>query len=91
MKTAVGIENWISTLAGDLLARQSYMSGLIEAFRRNGLELEKRTAGEFSESYVRVSPAFGKKLVHAWNRLWFRFIRLPQPAFANILFLRKVA
>lgn len=88
--TEAGLEIWYATPAGELLARQSYMPGLIGIFERYGLELEKRIAGEFSESYVRVSPSFAKKTLHAWNRFWFRFVGLPQPAFANLLFFRKV-
>lgn len=86
-----GIENWEDTEEGRLLTRQADMRWLIREFERNGMVLESRVAGQFTEIYWLVPTRLLKRLVHAFNALWFRHIRAPGPSFGNILIFRKRA
>ncbi len=87
--TPAGVENWEDTDDGRLMTRQADMRWLISEFEKHGLQLESRVAGQFSELYWLVPTRFLKRLIHAFNTLWFRHIRAPGPAFGNILIFRK--
>ena len=87
--TAAGVENWEETDDGRLMTRQADMQWLISEFKKHGLQLESRVAGQFSEIYWLVPTRVLKRLIHAFNTLWFRHIRAPGPAFGNILIFRK--
>ena len=83
-----GVEYWKDKDRDALVTRQANISWLIDRFRDGGLVLDKRVAGQFSESYTRVPQAM-KKLVHRFNRVWFERVKWPGPAFGNILIFRK--
>jgi ubiquinone/menaquinone biosynthesis C-methylase UbiE len=83
-----GVEYWKDKDHDALVTRQANISWLIDRFRAGGLVLDKRVAGQFSESYTRVPPAM-KKLVHQFNRVWFERIKWSGPALGNILIFRK--
>lgn len=84
-----GVEYWKDKNGDALVTRQADIPFLIRRLEANGLTLHRRVAGQFSESYTRVSAAPLKKLVHEFNRLWFQHIKWAGPAFGNILFFRK--
>ena len=84
-----GVEYWKDKDGAALVTRQADISWLIRSFEANGLMLYNRVAGQFSESYTRVSPEPLKKLVHKFNSFWFQQVKWPGPAFGNILFFRK--
>ena len=88
--TPAGIENWEETDEGRLMTRQANISWLISEFEKNGLTLEKRHAGQFSEMYWVVPTRAIKKLIHWFNSIWFRYIHSPKLAFANIVIFRKI-
>jgi SAM-dependent methyltransferase len=87
--TPAGIEFWERTDSGSLMTRQSDIPWLIAEFRRNGLHLVERRAGQFTEVYVLLRWRPLRRLVHAFNNLWFRFPRLAGPSYGNLLVFRK--
>ncbi len=89
IETESGIENWEETDEGRLMTRQADPNWLVAEFARNGLVLIDRRAGQFSELYWLVPTVVLKKLVHWFNWLWFRAVRLPGPAFGNIFVFEK--
>ena len=91
VRTPAGMEYWKETPSGRLLAREADIAWLVNAIERLGLKLDQRRAAQFTELYAKVPTRPLKKLIHGFNRLWFRYVRLPQPAFGNMLFFRKPA
>lgn len=89
--TEAGVENWEETEDGRLMTRQADMQWLIREFQKHGLQLESCVAGQFTELYWLAPTRPLKRLIHAFNTLWFRHIRAPGPAFGNILIFRKQA
>jgi len=87
--TEAGIEFWEETSTGRLMTRQADIPWLVREFRRHGLELVQRRAGQFSEIYVILPWRPLRRLVHLLNNLWFRFPRLAGPAYGNLLVFRK--
>ena len=64
--TPAGIEFWEQTSTTRLMTRQADIPWLVEEFRKHGLELVERRAGQFTEIYmllpwrpVRAAPAAG--------------------------------
>lgn len=88
-KTKAGVEHWVNTPEGTLVTRETDIEWLIEACRESGLVMKQRIAGQFTEAYTRASCSFAEKLIHRFNRLYFRHVQVPQFAFGNILFLQK--
>jgi ubiquinone/menaquinone biosynthesis C-methylase UbiE len=88
-QTEAGIEYW--KVSGDdaLVTRQANVGWLVRSFEERGLKLIKRIAGQFSEAYTLFSARPLKKLVHSFNRFWFKHVKSPRFAFGNILFLKK--
>jgi ubiquinone/menaquinone biosynthesis C-methylase UbiE len=84
-----GIEFWKNTISGQIVTRETNMRWLVNELKMNGLVLKKRTAGQFTELYIRVHSLFLKMLIHWFNSVWFKYIKIPNPAFGNILFFQK--
>ena len=87
--TPAGIEFWEETSTTRLMTRQADIPWLIAEFRRHGLELVERRAGQFTEVYVLLPVRFLRTFVHACNNLWFRWFRAAGPAYGNILVLKR--
>ena len=87
--TSAGLEYWVDSSSGALVTREANISWLIRQLNEHGLSLRKRFAGQFSESYTRVSHPRLKRMVHDFNNFWFRRIGWPTPAFGNILIFQK--
>ena len=85
-----GIEYTDKTEQGTLLTRQTDIPWLIKECERLGMRLRARQPGQFTELYVAVPWRPLKRLIHAANTLWFRYIRLAGPAFGNILLFEKL-
>jgi ubiquinone/menaquinone biosynthesis C-methylase UbiE len=88
-ETPAGLEHWIINSSSTLMTRHANMKWLIVRFRDNGFTVRKRCAGQFTELYTKVSSHYLKNLIQRFNRFWFNVIRIPQPAFGNILILEK--
>lgn len=89
VKAGAGVEHWAEGAAGELMTRESDIPWLVRRFEGLGLQLRSRTAGQFSESYVRTTNPIGLKMIHGLNGFWFRHIRRPGPALGNILIFEK--
>jgi ubiquinone/menaquinone biosynthesis C-methylase UbiE len=87
--TKEGIERWFSKDKGHLLAREANINYLISLFEDQGLSLNKRIAGQFTEVYTKISPGLLNDTIHAFNNFWFRFIKIPYLASCNLLFFKK--
>jgi 2-polyprenyl-3-methyl-5-hydroxy-6-metoxy-1,4-benzoquinol methylase len=85
-----GIENWEETSDGRLMTRQANINWLIKEFKKHDMELQTIRAGQFTELYWVVRPSLIKKLIHFFNKIWFKYIKIPGPAFGNILIFKKV-
>ena len=90
VRTPAGVESWVTRDSGKLVTRETDIPWLISRCRQVGLTLKQRRAGQFTEAYTRVPTRPLKKLVHLFNRFWFRAIRRPGPAFGNLLVFEKV-
>ncbi len=84
-----GYEYWSEEAGGALVTRESDIGWLRRAFEARGLQLFQRHSGEFSELYSRFQSRAARKIVHSFNRAWFRLDPLPSLASANMLFFRK--
>jgi SAM-dependent methyltransferase len=88
-KVALGIEEWQAAAEGGLMIRKTDMGSLRQYCATLGLSLDKRIAGQFTELYVRVPGVALKRLIHAFNLAWFRYVKSPHFALGNILFFTK--
>lgn len=88
-ETSAGVEYWVDRGADALVTREANISWLVNKFEEHGLTLTKRVAGQFSESYTRISNPRLRNMVHQFNSFWFRQVKWSTPAFGNILFLQK--
>ncbi len=88
-KTPTGMEYWIDNADGLMLTRQSNIKWLIKRFNNDGFTVITRLAGQFTEIYTRISSRLMRRLIHAFNRFWFKYIKLPHLAFGNVIILRK--
>lgn len=89
VRTSSGLETHERTAQGSLVTRQTDMDWLSQAFGNLGFRTEARIAGQFSEVFAVVPWRWLRHVVHFGNRAWFNYIRLPGPAYGNILFFRK--
>ena len=88
-RVAGGIEHTEETSQGNLLIRHTDIPWLIGECERLGLQLDARVPGLFTELFTAVSWPPLRRLIHAFNEVWFRYFRLAGPAYGNILFFRK--
>lgn len=87
--TPAGVENWEDSEAGELLTRQANIPWLEKQLRDRGYQITHRVAGGFSEIHTRFSSPRIKAVIHWFNRFWFQYVRLPQPALSNIIIAEK--
>lgn len=83
--TPAGPEAWESTAAGPLVTRQADIPWLIAEFKRHGLRLHSRRAGQFTEIYTVLPWKPLRRLVHLFNDTWFGYVRRAGPSFGNLL------
>jgi ubiquinone/menaquinone biosynthesis C-methylase UbiE len=88
-RTPAGVEYWSADSMGALMTRQSNIRWLLGRFRSRGLSLRKRFAGQFTELYTRISSRSLKKVFFAFNKFWFKHVKIPFGALGNILILEK--
>jgi len=88
-KTPAGMEYWTTSTAGTLLTRHANMQWLISEFASHGFIVKKWIGGQFTEAYTHVRSPVGRSFIHRFNIFWFKYVRVPSMAFANILILQK--
>jgi ubiquinone/menaquinone biosynthesis C-methylase UbiE len=91
VRVPAGLESHEETEHGKLLTRETDMAWFVAECERLGLRLTTRRAGQFTELYVLMPWRWLRQMIHGVNYLWFRYVRLPQPAFANLLMFEKRA
>lgn len=89
--TFAGMEYWINTTAGPLFVRQTNTGHLISLLEKNGLVARRCVAGQFTELYTAISNHTLRHIIHAWNNMWFKYIKLSCPAFGNIIIADKIS
>ena len=87
--TEEGIETWADTESGKLLSRRVNVPWLIRELSQHGVELVQRSPGQFTEAYTRVTSTWINRLIHEFNFLWYRRVKLPGPACGNLLYFQK--
>lgn len=88
-KTRAGIEYREVTDQGGLVTRQTNMAWFVAEGHRLGVDLTARIAGQFTELYVAVPWPAARRMIHAINSVWFRYVGFAKPAFGNILMFKK--
>lgn len=88
-RTTLGIENWVGSAETPVLLRWMYDSALRRLFDENGIAIERRRAGRFTELFVYLDNAALRRMVHAWNNVYFETVRWPLPAYGVMVFGRK--
>lgn len=91
VRTPAGLVRHDSTPQGELVTRQTDMAWFEAEGHRRGLNLRARFSGQLTEIYTMLPSAALRRGVHLLNDVWFRLVRLPGPAFANILMFEKGA
>ena len=89
IRTPAGIEYWEETSSGRFMTRQANIPWLIREFERHGLQLEQRTAGQFTEIFMLLPWKAARQAVHGFNNAWFRALPWAGPAYGNLLVLRR--
>jgi 2-polyprenyl-3-methyl-5-hydroxy-6-metoxy-1,4-benzoquinol methylase len=89
VRTPAGLESREDVGEGSLVTRQTDMAWFVAECDRLGLTLEARIAGQLTELYAIAPWHSVRRIIHALNHVWFRFVRLPGPAFGNILIFKK--
>ncbi len=84
-----GLEFWKPYGDDELVVRLTNIPWLIEKLAKQGLTLRHHMAGQFTELYCRFKSPFLQNVVHTINKFWFKAIKKPGPAFANILIFQK--
>jgi ubiquinone/menaquinone biosynthesis C-methylase UbiE len=87
--TPAGTEYWYDSPKGMFLTRQTDIGWLINRLKNKRFVVKARVAGQFTDLYAAVSFRFVKKLIHNFNNLWFRYIKIAYPAGGNILIVQK--
>lgn len=91
VRTAAGIETHEHTHEGHaLVTRQIDVGWFTSECARLGLRRRVRIPGQFTELYGLLPWRPLRRAVHVVNHVWFHHVRLPGPAFGNILIFEKV-
>jgi len=89
-KSAAGIEYWKNTSAGKLLTREANIVWLKKKFKEHGCVIKKQIPGQFTELYTKGHFDIIKKIIHCFNRFWFKYIKIPTLSYGTILIIHKV-
>jgi 2-polyprenyl-3-methyl-5-hydroxy-6-metoxy-1,4-benzoquinol methylase len=87
--TPAGAEYWRQSEAGLIICREARISWLIEKLTSHGLIVKDRIATEFTELHATVRMKMLKRWLCKFNLMWFKYVRLPQPAMDNLLLFQK--
>ena len=88
-KTPAGLEYWYGNADDALLTRQTNIRWLIHELENNGFVVRAHFAGQFTDLYTSVYSRLMKRLIHRFNSVWFKYIKIPYLATGNILILQK--
>ena len=88
-RTQSGIEDWVETDEGMILVRQTDMQWFKGSWQQRGFTVESHVAGQFTELYTRFTTPSLRSVIHWFNDVWFRHVKMPSPAFGNIVIVQK--
>ena len=88
-RTAAGLETREHTEQGLLVTRVSDIAWMARHCEGLGLHLKTRIPGQLSELYALMPWRWLRRAIHVANSVWFRMVRMPGPAFGNILMFEK--
>jgi ubiquinone/menaquinone biosynthesis C-methylase UbiE len=88
-KTSAGLEYWRITPAGKILTRHTNVGWLKKKLGEDGFFVRKHVAGQFTELYHISHYRFVRDLIHRFNLLWFKFVKIPHFSFGNIVIVQK--
>jgi len=88
-RTIAGNETNEITSAGKLFVRNANIRWLKDTFRSRGFNIKRHVSGQFFELYILFSSQLLKKLIHGFNCLWFKHIKIPYFSHGNIIILQK--
>lgn len=89
VRTAAGLESQERTSSGNLLTRENDIAWLVAEAAHHGLLVKSRTAGQLTELYAVAPWARVRRVIHGLNKVWFRHVRRPGPAFGNLLVFER--
>lgn len=87
--TPAGLEKWRKTATGEMVTRQADIPWLIGRFAAEGLTLQARWAGQFTDVYTRVHSRPLRRAIHRFDEVWFTHARRAGPAVGNILIFER--
>ena len=62
---------------------------MVAEFKKHGLVLKERRAGQFAEVNAVTPWPSARRLIHAFNNAWLPWIRLATPAYSNLLVFHR--
>jgi SAM-dependent methyltransferase len=89
VRKSCGIETWIETSDGPLLARKLFIPWLTRHLAARGLRREHRVGALLTELYIYFGARPIKSALHGLNRLWFALRGPASLATGNLLVFRK--
>jgi 2-polyprenyl-3-methyl-5-hydroxy-6-metoxy-1,4-benzoquinol methylase len=84
-----GLEYWTITSAGKLFVRHADLKWLKKTFESSGFTVKKHVSGQFMEMYSWFSSQLFQSLIHKFNHLWFKYVKVPYLATANIIIFER--
>jgi ubiquinone/menaquinone biosynthesis C-methylase UbiE len=88
-KTVRGTEAWNKADSGGLMVRKTDFGFLATFLATKHLVQYLRTAGQLTELYTNLPSRNLKRLVHAINLFYYKYIGLASLAMGNIIYFRK--
>ena len=87
--TPAGVEQWVDTPSGLLLARKANIPWLIAEFEKRDLVLLQRVSGQLLELYTRLPAGRLRNAICRLNEFWFSIYGFPRMTYTNLLILQK--
>ena len=89
-KSIAGIEYWKNTTAGKLLTREANIIWFKKKLKEHGCIIKNQIPGQFTELYTKGQLEITKKMIHCFNRFWFKYVKIPTLSYGTILIIHKV-
>jgi len=72
-----------------LIVRQTDIQWFKDKLTNTGFTVKKHVSGQFTELYTKFSSPLFKKIIHVFNHIWFKYIKIPYPAVGNVIIFQK--
>jgi SAM-dependent methyltransferase len=87
--TPAGVEHNCEFEGEQLFWRHVNWEWMVEQMKARSCSLVSRRPGVFSDMHIYARPEILRRAIHGLNRFWIRHVRLPQPAYHNLLIFKK--